>query len=369
MGWLRPAAARLRQGWLPMVEATLAATVSWAIAAAVLGHPQPFFAPAAALIVLGQARGQRMRRAVEVVLGVAAGVLVADLVVQALGRTTWTVLTVVLLTVALATAIGASNVSVVQATVSALYLVTVPPTTDALVPFRFVDALIGGVVALVASQLASARQPLAPLLAESRQTFVALAELLTEISEALDRRDEPAALAALHRARRLDAAVERLQTAVLAAGEALRLHVRRRRHIGRVHALDASSRQVDYAVRNLRVLARAGVALTRLPVASPPELAEALRLLAEAMRCAGEAFAADLSGQDEAADRYAERTDTAALDAVRTAGRLLTRNPPLPIIMIVGQIRATAIDLLRGVNADDVAVLGRVDEALGLPPL
>ncbi|MGX7670447.1 FUSC family protein [Plantactinospora sp. DSM 117369] len=369
MGWLRPVADRLRQGWLPVVEATLAATVSWAIAAAVLGHPQPFFAPAAALIVLGQARGQRMRRAVEVVLGVAAGVLVADLVVQALGRTTWTVLTVVLLTVGLATAIGASNVTVVQATVSALYLVTVPPSTDALVPFRFVDALIGGVVALAASQLASARQPLAPLLAESRQTFAALAELLTEISEALDRRDEPAALAALDRARGLDAAVDRLQTAVLAAGEALRLHVRRRRHIGRVHALNASSRQVDYAVRNLRVLARAGVALTRLPVASPAELGEALRSLAEAMRCAGEALAADLSGQDEAADRYAEQTDAAALDAVRTAGRLLTRNPALPIIMIVGQIRATAIDLLRGVGADDVAVLGRVDEALGLPPL
>jgi hypothetical protein len=35
--------------------------------------------------------------------------------------------------------------------------------------------------------------------------------------------------------------------------------------------------------------------------------------------------------------------------------------------MIVGQIRATAIDLLRGVGKDDVAVLTRVDEALGLP--
>ncbi|MFY1668916.1 FUSC family protein [Plantactinospora sp. WMMB334] len=370
MGWLRLVADRFRQGWLGVVEATLAATVSWAVAAALLGHPQPFFAPAAALIVLGQARGQRMRRAVEVVLGVAAGVLVADLVVQALGRTTWTVLTVVLLTVGLAVAIGASSVSVVQATVSALYLVTVPPSTDALVPFRFVDALIGGLVALVASQLFSARQPLAPLLAEARQTFAALAELLTGISEALDHDDEPAAVAALHRARQLDAAVDRLQTAVLAAGEALRLHLRRRRHIGRVHALEASSRQVDYAVRNLRVLARAAVALTRLPVANPPELGAALRCLAEAVRRAGEALAADLTGQDEAADRYAEETDVAALDAVRTAGRLLlTPEPPLPIIMIVGQIRATAIDLLRGVGADDVAVLARVDEALGLPPL
>ncbi|MEK8105483.1 FUSC family protein [Micromonospora sp. M12] len=83
---LRTAGGRLRHGWRPVVEATLAATVAWLLATRLLGHPQPFFAPAAALIVLGQARGQRIRRAVEVVLGVAAGVLVADLVVQALGR-------------------------------------------------------------------------------------------------------------------------------------------------------------------------------------------------------------------------------------------------------------------------------------------
>lgn len=369
IGWLRLAAGRLRHGWLPVVEATLAATVAWAVARTLLGHPEPFFAPAAALIVLGQARGQRVRRAVEVVLGVAAGVLVADLVVQALGRTTWTVFAVVLLTVGLAVAVGASSVSVVQATVSALYLVVVPPSTDALVPNRFVDALIGGGVALAASQLLTARQPLAPLVAEARQTFAALANLLVEVTEALDQRDEAAALAALDRARKLDAEVARLQTAVLAAGEALRLHVRRRRHIGRVHALNESSRQVDYAVRNVRVLARAGVALTRLPVASPPELGAALHSLAEGVRAAGDALAADLTGQDDAADRYAEQTDKAALDAVRTAGRLLTREPPLPIIMIVGQIRATAIDLLRGVDGDDIAVLSRVDEALGLPPL
>jgi hypothetical protein len=35
--------------------------------------------------------------------------------------------------------------------------------------------------------------------------------------------------------------------------------------------------------------------------------------------------------------------------------------------MIVGQIRSTAIDLLRGLGKDDSEVLGRVDEVLGLP--
>ncbi|WP_244200661.1 FUSC family protein [Micromonospora arborensis] len=421
---LRTAGGRLRHGWRPVLEATAAATVAWLLATRLLGHPQPFFAPAAALIVLGQARGQRIRRAVEVVLGVAAGVLVADLVVQALGPgTTWTVFTVILLTVLLAVAFGATGVTLVQAAVSALYLVVVAPPDGSLVPFRFVDALIGGAVALAASLLVDARHPLAPLVAEVRRTFDELAGLLGEIADALDHRDETAAVTALTQARGMDARVDGLRNGVLAAGEALRLNVRRRRHIGRLRSVDESIRQIDYAVRNVRVLARAGVTLSRLHVAAPPsavrapvplsgvrapvppsevrapvplsevrapaspsevrapvppsevrapaappELGAALRSLAAAVREAGAALAADLDGQDEAADRHATRADEAALAAVHTAGQLFGSTQTLPLAMIIGQIRATAIDLLRGVNPeDDVAVLARVDEALGLP--
>ncbi|MET7672878.1 FUSC family protein [Micromonospora luteifusca] len=378
-GGLRTAGGRLRHGWRPVLEATVAATVAWLLATRLLGHPQPFFAPAAALIVLGQARGQRIRRAVEVVLGVAAGVLVADLVVQALGPgTTWTVFTVILLTVLLAVAFGATGVTLVQAAVSALYLVVVAPPDGSLVPFRFVDALLGGAVALAVSLLVDARHPLAPLVAEVRRTFDELAGLLGEIADALDHRDEAAAIAALTQARGMDARVDGLRNGVLAAGEALRLNVRRRQHIGRLRSVDESIRQIDYAVRNVRVLARAGVTLSRLqtPVppselrapAAPPELGAALRSLAEAVRQAGAALAADLDGHDEAADQHATRADEAALAAVHTAGQLFGSTQTLPLAMIIGQIRATAIDLLRGVNPeDDVAVLARVDEALGLP--
>ncbi|KXK58394.1 hypothetical protein AWW66_30035 [Micromonospora rosaria] len=367
--WFREAAGRVRVGWLQVVEGTLAATVAWVLATALVGHPQPFFAPAAALIVLGQARGQRTARAVEVVLGVAAGVLVADVVVQALGpRSTWTVFTVILLTIVGAVAIGAGGVSVVQAAVSALYLVVISPPTESLIPFRFVDALIGGVVALAASQLGSARHPLAPLVAEFRLTFEELAGVLRAVAEALDDRDESVARTALERARGMDAAVERLRTGVLAAGEALTLHLRRRRHLGRLRAVDPSIGQIDYAVRNVRVLARAGVTLTRLPTPVPPDLAVAVRLLADAVHAVGETIAADLDGRAEAAEECCLRAETAALAAVRVAGRLFTSGQTLPLAMIVGQVRAIAIDLLRSVAADDDAtVLARVDEALGLP--
>ncbi len=365
--WFRQAAGRLRRRWPQVAEATVAATVAWVLASRLVGHPEPFFAPTTALTVLGQARGHRRRRAVEVVLGVAGGVLVGDVVVQALGPgRSWTVLVVVLLTIVLAVAVGASSVLVTQAAISALYLVVVAPPTETWVPLRFVDALIGGAVALVASQLVGTRHPLAPLSAEFRRTFGELADVLRAVADALDGRDHAAARAALDRARGMDAAVGRLRAGVDAAGEALTLHVRRRQS-GRLRSIGASLGQVDHAVRDVRVLARAGVTLTRLPDPPPAGLGGALRSLADAVHAAGEVFAADLDCRDDDAAEHAGRAEAAALAAVRDAGRLFTPGRPLPLAMIVGSVRIAVIDLLTGVGVDDGRVLGRVDEALGLP--
>ncbi|NYF59823.1 FUSC family protein [Micromonospora purpureochromogenes] len=365
--WAASAVGRVRQGWRPALEAAAAATVAWIVAARLIGHPDPFFAPSAALIVLGEARGKRLRQTVEMVLGVAAGVLAADLAVQSLGPGTGTVFLVLLLTIGLMLTIGASSTLTVQAAVSALYLVAVAaPQAGGLVPFRFVDALIGGAVALAASQLMVARDPLGPLVAEARRTYGDLADLLDRIDRALAGADEEAARAALDRAREVDGCVDRFRVAVQACSESLRLRVRKRRHLDQVAEVEATCHQLDYAVRNIRVLARNGVTLTRLGTPAPPELSEAIRALGEAVRAAADALSTDLGGHSDA-DRHAERADHAALEAVRLAARMLRADPPLPLIMIVGQIRATAIDLLRGVGVDDAAVLGRVDEALGLP--
>ncbi|MGC5019256.1 FUSC family protein [Micromonospora sp. DT47] len=363
---MRSAVDRLRGGAMPALEAAAAATIAWLIAAELIGHPDPVFAPSAALIVLGEARGQRVRQTVEMVLGVAAGILAADLAVRSLELGTGTVFVVLLLTIGVMVTLGASSTLTVHAAISALYLVAVAAPKGSMMPFRFVDALIGGAVALAASQLMVARDPLAPLVAQARQTFADLADLLGRIDEALAGCDEEAARAVLDRARELDGCVDRLRTAVQACGESLRLRVRKRRHLGQVEEVEATCRQLDYAVRNIQVLARNAVTLTRLHTRTPPELNDAIRALREAVRAAADALSTDLRGRRDA-DRYADRADDAALEAVRIAATLLRTDPPLPVVMIVGQIRATAIDLLRGVGVDDAAVLGQVDQAVGMP--
>ena len=367
-GWARRAVARLRAGWRPVVEGTVAATVAWLIATRLLDHPQPFFAPAAALIVLGQARGQRTLRAVEVVLGVAGGVLVADVVAQALGpRTTLTIFTIVLVTLTFAVAIGASTVVLVQMTVSALYVAVVTPTTTSVVPNRFVDALVGGAVALLANRLARPRNPLVELAAEARAIFHVVAGVMADSADALAAHDEAAARAALVRARGADALVERLRTAVLAAREALWVDVHRRRRLTRVVTVEEATAPLDYLVRNVRVLARAAVGLCRLPIEPPPLLVTCLRSLAVAVGAVEQAMAADLTGDEDAAQRHADEGERWALEALRTARRLLTPDAALPLVMVVGQLRASTIDLLRAAGSDDVVSLGPVDEGLGLP--
>lgn len=362
---LREAAGRLRHGWRPVLQDALAATVAWIIATRLAGHPLPFFAPAAALNVLNQARGRRIRRTAEVVLGVAVGVLVAELVVQALGpRTTSTVFAVILLTVTLAVAFGASSVSTVQATLSALYLAVVSPPHETLVPVRFVDALIGGAVALVTSQVLNARRPLVPLAGQVRQTFTELAGVLDDTADALRRDDRDAARAVLDRARHADAAVDRLRAATRAAGEGLRLTVRHRRGLGRLRSVEGSVRQVDLAVRDVRGLVRGAVTLTRGGTPAPPELADALQTLGQAVRAAGDALAAEVDGRERESARHRARTEQCALDAVRAAGRLFTGDPTLPLAMVTGQVRDTAVDLLRAVDAgDDDTIPDRVDAA------
>jgi hypothetical protein len=71
-------------GW-PILQTAVAASLAYLLALVVLGNEQPFFAPIAAVISLGLTLGQRGRRAVEVVFGVAVGLMVADLIIGLIG--------------------------------------------------------------------------------------------------------------------------------------------------------------------------------------------------------------------------------------------------------------------------------------------
>src|ERR1700712_3891065 len=83
---LRARLARLGSKRFQILQCAGAAGVAWLIAADLLGHTRPFFAPVAAVVSLGTSYGQRLRRVVEVTIGVAIGVFGADALVHVVGQ-------------------------------------------------------------------------------------------------------------------------------------------------------------------------------------------------------------------------------------------------------------------------------------------
>ena len=78
-------AERLRAnvGWL--AQAALATAAAWVLAQEIFSHERPVFAPVAALIGVSASLGQRRRSAVEMVIGVALGIGIADALVGLIG--------------------------------------------------------------------------------------------------------------------------------------------------------------------------------------------------------------------------------------------------------------------------------------------
>jgi uncharacterized membrane protein YgaE (UPF0421/DUF939 family) len=336
---------RVRRAWRAILQTAVAGGVAWSLARWIVGVPTPFFAPAAAVISLGLARGQPTRRAIEVTVGVAIGIGIAELLRGLIGLGPFQIAAIVALTIVVALFVGAGQVLINQAAISAVLVMTLPTSGSEVASDRFFDAMIGGAVALVTSQLVFARHPTNVLAGVVRRTLDELASALREGSQALATDTLERAHIGLRRLRALDGQIAQLFDALAQAEEAASLSPARRRARGAVQPYGEAARQVDYAVRNSRVLMRAVAAALRTHVAVPPQLAEALGTLADAT----DALAAQLI---DSAD--AEETRSTAIRASEQATSLLAAHHDLRNTVIIGQVRATAVDLLRasGLDAD-----------------
>lgn len=327
---------RVRASWFGIAQTALAAAIAWQLASLV--NAKPFFAPISAVISLGLARGRRTLRAVELTLGVAVGIAVGDVIVLALGTGTLVVFLVVALAMAAALLVGAGNILVNQAAVSAILIATLTPPQSGISPNRFVDALIGGAVALLVGQVLFPRDPLRAMAAAAAPVAEDLARALDATAEALRTGDEELAARALEIARAVDDDLAVFFDAVAAARETVPV-LPGRRPRERLPLYAEAALRMDYAVRNTRVLIRRAAATIRRHGPAPLALADAVALLATAVRALGTQLT-------EPGGELAVRR--AALRAAAKATAVLREDPDLSSVVIVGQIRSTAIDLLRG---------------------
>ncbi len=354
----RMRAERLRTATRAILQATLAATLAWLLATEVVGHEAPFFAPVSAMIVLGLTQGERGRRAIEVVLGVTLGIAVADLLVLALGTGWWQLGVVVALAMSAALLLGSGQMFAQQTAVSAALVATLQPPDDGITFARAVDALVGGSVALAVSALILPANPIRMVREAAAPVLDELAGVLDDVAAALRMRSREAVQAALERGRRIDDLARELEDALAVGRETARMAPPRRKSLEVVDLYADAAGQLDLAVRNVRVLARGARRAMDLEENVPPEVGDAVAELADAVRALAPAL-------DDPEKAGAVREP--ALRAAGLAAIALERTGNLSVSVIVGQVRSTAVDLLRGTgmsyDAAASAVRAAVQEA------
>lgn len=328
---------RVRASALPIVQCGLAAGIAWFVAADLVGHARPFFAPIAAVLSLGVALGSRLRRTVELVVGVSLGVLVGDLLISAVGTGVWQITLVVMLAVAAAVFADGGTLIVAQAGASAVLVATLLPPGESGGLDRCVDALIGGVVGvLVVAVLPS--HPLGPVRRQARRALDELSAVLFGVADALRSRDESAASAALTRARACQPVVDEMRAAVRSGREVTAVAPLRRPHRSELTRFSELTERVDYAFRNTRVLARRALAALQDDEPAVDALPDAVAQLANAVR--------RLADEVRAGDREDARGPI--LELVHEAPILAEAGDlPMSEQVMVAQLRSIAIDLLQ----------------------
>jgi uncharacterized membrane protein YccC len=360
---LRSGALRLRSDWLPILQTAVAACLAWFLAVLILGLQRPTFAPIAAVIVLGLAVGERLRRALELVLAVAFGVVLADLLLSVVGVGAVQAAVFVVLAMGLAVFLSAGELGVNEAAISAMIIMfTYTPSAAGFPIDRFLEALIGGGTALLINALLPVN-PERMVEEAAYPVFDESAAVLVEVADALEDGDAGRVQRAYVKARAIDARVSGLKEAVAAGRETARLAPPRRGSLGHMNLYAHAADQIDLTVRDVRALSRAALSVVQPEAEDPiPErLPAAIRGLARAT----ESLAAYLQSPGDPP----EETRRLALEAATEASTLLEEQEDLAsnlgVNALVDQIHSSAVDLIGGTGMDRSEALQALEEATG----
>jgi uncharacterized membrane protein YgaE (UPF0421/DUF939 family) len=347
---LRARLARWNDKRWQIVQCAAAAGVAWLIAADLLGHTTPFFAPVAAVVSLGTSYGQRLRRVAEVTLGVALGVLLADLLAIAIGSGWWQLTLVVALAMSAALLITSGQLFVTQAAVQSIIIsALVPEPSQALV--RVSDAMVGGCVALVAATLVPAA-PLRRPREQAAKVVRKVAALLRAAGEVMVDGVPARGMELLADARATDDLIRELQDAAaegMAVVESSPFRVRHRSGIRRMADL---VEPLDRSLRSTRVLVRQ----TAVAAYHHLHVPKSYSLLAVDLADAADMVADELE---------ANRMPVAARDALLAVGEasgLVERAREMTPEVVLIQLRSVVVDLLL------LTGMSQIESTEALPP-
>ena len=240
---------------LPAIgQILLAVAAAYAIAHWGLGHAVPILAVTLTINALGLSRDARPIRVAESVLGILLGVALSDGLSLLFGKGLWQLM-VVLLVVFIVGRIVSSNVSfAVAAAVPSALVVLLPIPAGG--PFgRTLDALVGGVVALLVTALIP-RDPTRASRRDGRLLFSVLSESTGSITDGLAEADSAAGELALTRLRRTQPLIDNWNTSLDTAMSVSRISPFLRRRVPELRRDARGLTAGDLSSRHLRTLAR-----------------------------------------------------------------------------------------------------------------
>jgi uncharacterized membrane protein YgaE (UPF0421/DUF939 family) len=286
----RSVAGRLRRARWAVVQTAVAVSVSWFVAHDLLGHPQPFFAPIAAAVSLSASDVLRGQRAVQLMSGVALGIVFGTVVEAVAGTGAPAFALAALLAVYGALAFGGGPFGqglmfVNQTAASAILILALHRPGSG--SERLVDALIGGGVVVVIGVLLVPADPHRLLDEAARGLFAELRDALRGLrlegppSAGEDPDRELAAGQRIHaRVAALAQARGTARQVVLIAPRRWRSRASVHRAIARNEHLTLQANAVLTLVRVARAAVHAGEELPRAWSEAVAELAEACAVLA-----------------------------------------------------------------------------------------
>ncbi|MET9212384.1 MULTISPECIES: FUSC family protein [unclassified Nocardia] len=336
---LKASAVRLRLSTIPIIQCSLGAALAWFIAHNVIGHPDPFFAPTAAVVSIGISFGARIRRSVELVVGVAVGIGIGDLFIAQVGTGVWQVGLVVAAAMACSVFLDGGSIITIQAAGSAVLVSTLSQSPGA-GPSRMIDALVGGLVGVLMVGLIPlhpvrrAREHAADVLSVMSKSMITCADGLLE-------QDSDKVHESLTAVRATQKQIDALRSALEGGREVSRispLYWNSRKRLARIHS---AADPLDNAVRNTRVLLRRSLTLVRDDEVLDPRLIDLVDQLGNATDVVRRMMLADPGEQPDQAEA------TRALRSVAKKARPeLVVGAGLSAHVVFAQIRSIVVDLM-----------------------
>lgn len=174
----------LARVWL-LLQTAVAGTTAWVVADQIGDHPEPFFAPITAVIVLNSVRGERAQYALRLLLGVLVGIASAEVTLLVLGGGYLPLGVAMFAALAIVALFSRTQLTLNQAGASAILTMVLAGDEAGL--DRMIDALIGAGVAIVFTQVFFSPEPIALVRRAESTALTRLAEGLTTTAEAVRR--------------------------------------------------------------------------------------------------------------------------------------------------------------------------------------